>query len=220
MSRFACLSTVVCCLLAAPRIGRCEDGSEKGFTRLFDGKTLDGWVGAKDGYRVEDGKIVCIKGGKGNLLTAKEYGDFVLRFEFRMTPGANNGLGIHCPKRAQGNMHLDAIELQILDDSSPKYKDLKPYQYHGSVYGVVPAKRGHLRPVGEWNRQEVTFRGSKVKVFLNGATIVDADLDKASTPKTLDGQEHPGLKRTKGHIGFLGHGDRIEARNIRIREIE
>jgi 3-keto-disaccharide hydrolase len=111
------------------------------------------------------------------------------------------------------------MELQILDDSAAQYKNLQPYQYHGSIYGVVAGKRGHQKPVGEWNEQEVIVKGRQVKVILNGETIIDADIDKASTPKTVDGKDHPGLKRDKGYIGFLGHGSRIEFRNIRIKEI-
>jgi Domain of Unknown Function (DUF1080) len=200
-------------------LGEDDSKSEEGFVSLFDGKTLDGWAGAKEGYAVEDGNIVCLEGGSSNLLSEKEYTDFVLRFEFRVAPGANNGLAIRSPLRASGNLHLDGIELQILDDSAEKYKELKPYQYHGSVYGLVPAKRGFQKPVGEWNAQEVVCQGRRVKVILNGTTIVDADLDEATKDGTLDGAEHAGLKADKGHIGFLGHGDRIEVRKIRIKEL-
>ncbi len=112
------------------------------------------------------------------------------------------------------------MELQILDNTAAKYKTLKPYQFHGSIYGVVPAKQGHLKPVGQWNSQEVIAKGRQIKVILNGATIVDADIDKASTPKTMDGKDHPGLKRKKGHLGFDGHGDPLEFRNIRIKTLD
>lgn len=195
------------------------DSDESQFVSLFDGKSLAGWTGAVDSYRVEEGLLTCVVGSAGNLLTEKEYADFVLRFEFRLTAGANNGLGIRCPKVAQGNLHLEGTELQILDNTAEKYKDLKPYQYHGSVYGIVPAKREFLKPLGEWNVQEVSVIGRHVKVVLNGTTIVDADLDAASTPKTMDGQEHPGLKRTRGHLGLLGHGDRVDFRKIRIHDL-
>jgi len=109
------------------------------------------------------------------------------------------------------------MEIQILDDTSGKYKNLRPYQFHGSIYGVVPAKLGHLKPIGLWNSEEVIAKGKHISVKLNGATIVDADIEQASTPKTMDGRDHPGLKRDEGHIGFCGHGDYVEFRNIRIR---
>src|SRR5262245_36551734 len=130
-----------------------------GFVSLFDGKTLAGWTGATEAYMVENGAIVCRPGTAGNLLTVAEYSDFVVRFEFRLTPAANNGLCIRCPLRATGGLHLDGTEIQILDDSSEKYRDIKPYQFHGSVYGIHPAKRGALAPLGEWNREEVTVQG-------------------------------------------------------------
>jgi hypothetical protein len=192
---------------------------EEGFVALFDGKTLDGWAGQKDAYAVEDGLLVCKTGAAGNLLTEKEYTDFILRFEFKLTAGANNGLGVRCPMRATGNLHLDGIELQILDHTAEKYKDLKPYQVHGSVYGIQPAKKDFLKPVGEWNEEQVTVRGRTIQVVLNGETIVDCDLDEAVKNGTMDGAEHPGLERETGHLGFLGHGDRVEFRNLRIKEL-
>ena len=191
---------------------------EEGFISLFNGKDLAGWVGDKEGYGVENGKIVVYPDrGSGNLYTEKEYSDFILRFEFKLTPGANNGLGIRAP--LDGDAAYDGMELQILDNTAEKYQDLQPYQYHGSIYGVVPAKRGHLKPAGEWNEQEVIADGRRITVKLNGFTIVDAHIDEASPPDTMDGRDHPGLKRAKGHIGFLGHGSRVEFRRIRIKEL-
>jgi hypothetical protein len=191
--------------------------SEQGFVQLFDGTTLDGWQGAVDGYEAVNGEIRSKPGVGGNLLTAGEYGDFELRFEFRLTPGANNGLAVRVPP--QGDAAFQGIELQILDDGHEKYKDIKPWQAHGSIYGVVAAERGTcLKPVGEWNTEEVTVQGTRIKVVVNGKTIVDADTapfrDGRPTP---DGQAHPGLTRTKGHLGFAGHHDEVHFRNIRLR---
>ncbi len=196
-----------------------EKEKSKGFVRLFNGKDMTGWTGDTKGYSAKDGKIVLDpKLSSGNLYTVGEYGDFILRFEFRLTPGANNGLAIRTP--LSGNSAYEAMELQILDNTAPKYKDLKPYQFHGSIYGVVPAKRGYLKPIGEWNSEKVIAKGRRIKVILNGTTIVDADIDEASTPKTMDGRDHPGLKRDKGHIGFCGHGDYLEFRNLRIKSLD
>jgi HEAT repeat protein len=188
----------------------------EGFISLFNGKDLTGWTGDTNGYVAENGEMICRPGG--NLYTENEYGDFVIRFEFKLTAGANNGLGIRAP--LAGDAAYEGMEIQILDDSADQYKDLHPYQYHGSIYGVVPAERGHLKPVGEWNFEEVTAKGRRITVKLNGAAIVDADIDKASAPRAVDGKNHPGLKRDKGHIGFLGHGTVVEFRNIRIKELD
>ena len=211
------LAVVTCGVLTSSAIGQ-EQADDASFKSLFDGKSLAGWHGDTDGYVVEDGAIVCVP-EKGRLLyTDQEYGDFVLRFEFKLTPGANNGLGVRTAKDA--NPAYAGIELQILDDTSEKYKDLQPYQYHGSVYGVVPAERGHLKPVGQWNQQKVRLQGTRITVILNGVTIVDADLEKASTPQTMDGKEHPGLLREKGYLALCGHGSRVDFRNLRIKELD
>ena len=193
---------------------------EKGYTSLFNGKDLSGWVGNKTSYTVKNGEIVVAPTegtGGGKLLTVKEYSNFVLRFEFQLTPGANNGLGIHAP--LEGDAAYQGKELQILDNTAEKYKDLKPYQYHGSVYGLMPAKRGYLKPTGQWNLQEVYVNGPKFKVILNGTVILDVNINQATKDGTMDGNSHPGLQKTKGHIGFLGHGDKLKFRNISIKEI-
>jgi hypothetical protein len=201
---------------AVPGISEAE--ASEGFAALFGARDLAGWTGDARSYVAQDGRIVVHpERGGGNLYTQREYTDFVLRFDFKLAPAANNGLGVRAP--LEGDAAYLGMELQILEDGSPVYWGLQPYQYHGSVYGVVPARRGVQRPPGEWNSQEVTVKGRHVTVVLNGTTIVDADLDAASAGGTMDGREHPGLTRTSGHIGFLGHGSRLELRNIRIREL-
>ena len=194
---------------------------DRGFKQLFNGKDLTGWQGNTQGYVVKDGVMICdpSRGGSGNLYTEDEYGDFIFKFDFRLTPGANNGLGIRMPEGQNAAYH--GMELQILDDTSPRYTGwLKDYQHHGSIYGVVPAKKGHLKPVGEWNSQTVIARGKQIRIRLNGTMIVDADIEKASTPKAIDGNDHPGLKRASGYIGFCGHGDQVEFRNVRVRAMD
>jgi len=196
-----------------------EQEKADGFKLLFNGKDLAGWQGNIQGYVVKDGTIVVEPElGGGNLYTAQEYGDFIMRFEFKLTPGANNGLGIRTPMNV--NAAYQGMELQILDNTASKYKNLKPYQFHGSIYGVVPAKRGYLKAVGMWNFQEVIAKGKQITVKLNGTTIVDADIQKASTPETTDGRDHPGLKRDKGYIGFCGHGDKLAFRSLRIKTLK
>jgi len=191
-----------------------------GFVSLFNGRNLDGWVGDKVSYIAQDGEIVIQpgKGSGGNLFTEKEYSDFIYRFEFMLTPGANNGLGIRAP--LTGDAAYVGMELQILDNTAPIYANLHEYQYHGSVYGVIPAKKGFLEPLGEWNSEEVIVSGTKIKVILNGNVIVDGDIAEAIANGTLDKSDHPGLKNKSGHIGFLGHGSVVRFRNIRIKELD
>jgi len=163
---------------------------EDGFTALFNGKDLSGWTGNNHSYAVEDGNIVIRpKKGGGKLYTEKEYSDFIFRFEFKLTPGANNGLGIRTP--LTGNAAYVGYELQIIDNTASKYENLEPFQYHGSVYGIIPAKRGYLKPVGEWNSQEVWIKGDKIRITLNGTVIVEGNLKEASANGTMDGKDHP-----------------------------
>jgi len=219
-----CIRFLAIAMVFAPLAIRAQQPTaEPGFTPLFDGKTLEGWQGGKDGYVVEDSCIVSQPKGSGNLATVKNYGDFHLKFEFKLTPGANNGIGIRVPDEVPGE-RLDpafkGIEIQVLDDANDRYKNIKEWQHHGSVYGVVPAKTGFLKPAGEWNSEEIIAKGKQIKVILNGETIVDADIEKASENGTLDGKEHPGLKRDTGHICFCGHGAEVWFRNLRIKELK
>jgi hypothetical protein len=196
-----------------------EEEKKQGFKVLFDGTNLDQWTGNKTDYVVDNGDILVKPAttAHGNLYTKDQYSDFVFRFEFQLTPGANNGLGIRTPM--EGDAAYVGMELQILDNTADIYKNLKPFQYHGSVYGIIAAKKGFLKPVGEWNYQEVIARGSRIKIILNNEVILDGDIEEAVKNGTPDGQQHPGLKNKTGHIGFLGHGSVLRFRNIRIREL-
>jgi len=195
------------------------DEKAEGFVALFNGRNLNSWIGNKESYVAEDGLIVVKpnNGSGGNLYTEKEYADFIFRFEFLLTPAANNGLGIRAP--LTGDAAYVGMELQILDNRDPVYANLEPYQYHGSVYGVIPALREYQKPLGEWNYEEVVVKGTQIKVILNGTTIVDGDIAGPRDNGTMDHKDHPGLKNKIGHIGFLGHGSELKFRNIRIKDL-
>ena len=196
-----------------------EEEKKQGFVLLFDGTNLDQWTGNKTGYLVKDHEVEVnpADGSGGNLYTKEEYANFIYRFEFQLTPGANNGIGIRAP--LEGDAAYVGMEIQVLDNEAAKYSSLHPYQYHGSVYGVIPAKRGYLLPTGEWNKEEIIAKGNKIKITLNGTVILDGDIKEASKNGTMDQKEHPGLGRTTGHLGFLGHGDVVRFRYMRIRKI-
>jgi len=194
--------------------------AEPGFVSLFNGKDLTGWtlVSKKGGgYIVREGGIIqCADGGGGNLLTDKEYSDFVLKVEFKLPPGGNNGIGLRAP--LSGDVAYSGVEIQVLDQDHEKYKGwLKDWQRTGSFYNVFPATGDALKPQGQWNEYEITVKGTKYQVVLNGKKILDADTSTVKDPEIL--KKHPGLQRTSGRVGFLGHNDPVEFRNIRIKTL-
>ncbi|MDX9880499.1 MAG: DUF1080 domain-containing protein [Prolixibacteraceae bacterium] len=197
-----------------------KEERKDGFKILFDGTSMSQWTSpnTKD-YILEDGCIVMKPSRKigGNLYSVGQYDNFVLRFEFMLTPAANNGLGLR-HKMVTTPKGYDGMELQILDDKAPVYKDLKTYQYHGSVYTLIPAKRGFLKPLGEWNCQEVTADSDHIRVVLNGEVIVDGYLSEAAKNHS-EGTVSPSVFYKTGHIAFLGHGDVVKFRNIRIKKL-
>lgn len=194
---------------------------------IFNGKDLSGWTGDTKGYVAEDGVLVCKKGGK-NLISEKQYGDFALTFEFKLEESGNNGIGIRVSEG--GHPARDGMEIQVLDHNGSRYSGtadmgngktrklswLKPWQYHGSIYGIVPSKTGYLKPVGEWNRETIIAVEDHIVVILNGAVIVDAFLEET---QPVDGGAHPGMKNQRGYVVLAGHNDRVEFRDLKVAEL-
>ena len=188
-----------------------------GFEPIFNGKDFTGWAGPVESYQIIDGAIVCKPDEGGTVYAQPEYSDFAARLEFKVPPGGNNGLAIRYPGSGD-TAYVGMCELQVLDDSAAQYATLDPRQYHGSAYGMVASHRGFQRPAGQWNFQEVTVKGSTIKVELNGTVILDADLSKVQ--EFMANSPHPGKDRLSGHFGFAGHGDAVAFRNIAIKRLE
>ena len=190
-----------------------------GFTRLDNGQDLSNWQGAVDNYQIVDGAIQCKPGKGGNLLTKEEYADFVVQLEYKVPPAGNNGLAIRAPLEGD-TAYVGMTELQVLDDNYEKIKGaLDPRQRHGSAYGMIAAHTGFQHPAGQWNFQQVTVKGSTIKVELNGFTILDGDLAKVDPATYMAGSAHPGATRTSGFFGFAGHSDPVAFRNVRIKRL-
>jgi len=199
----------------ANRLLRGED--PKGFKPVFNGRDFEGWAGPIENYEIADGAIRCKPKKGGTIYTKEQFADFVVRLEFKLPPGGNNGLAIRYA--GAGRASLDAMcELQVLDDNYEKVRGkIDPRQAHGSAYGMAPAARGYQRPIGQWNYQEVTVIGSTIRVELNGSAILDCDLSKVK--ETMANKPHPGKDRTSGSFGFAGHSDPVMFRNISIRRL-
>lgn len=184
---------------------------------LFDGKSLQGWTnvgGAEGNWLARDGLLITRGEGGGWLSTEQEYGDFELSLEYKLLAGGNSGVFIRSPRT--GDPAYTGIEIQILDDGDARYADLRPFQYCGSVYGVIAARRGATKPPGEWNRMTIRAEGTRIKVTLNGETIVDGDLKDHADAEA----EHPGIKRPRGYIGLQSHSEPVEFRNVTIQTLD
>ena len=218
----------------SPRSELTAEEKARGFEMLFDGTDLSKWHGDLEGYTVVNGAIYVSAnyGATGNLYTNKEYRNFVYRFEFCfLEEGVNNGVGIRTPENVDA-AYDGMCELQILDHDAPAYAGwLRDYQVHGSIYGVVPAKRLKHKPLGEWSTEEIVVEGDHIKVTVNGEVITDADVRKVTkghnvapdgsdkNPYTIDGHNHPGMFNYKGFISFCGHGAGLKIRNVRILDL-
>lgn len=189
----------------------------EGFTSLSSGQDLSGWAGAVENYELVGGSIRCKEGKGGVLYTKDQYADFVARIEFKLPPAGNNGLAIRYPGSGDA-AYAGMCELQVLDTEHPNYNSIDPRQAHGSAYGMIAAYRGYHRPTGDWNFQEVTVQGTKVKVELNGSLILNGDL--AEVKEFMANSPHPGKDLKTGHFGFAGHGDAVEFRNVEIKTLK
>lgn len=199
------------------RGGPDKEAADDGFTPIFNGKDLAGWAGPVENYEVRDGAIACKPDRGGVLHTQQQYGDFIVKLQFKLPPGGNNGLAIRYP--GKGDPAYDGMcELQVLDTEHEKYAGLDPRQAHGSAYGMAAAHRGYLRPAGQWNFQHVTVQGSKVKVELNGSLILDTDLSRVK--EFLADKPHPGKDLTTGHFGLAGHNDPVMFRAISVKKLD
>jgi hypothetical protein len=193
---------------------------EASFTSLFDGKTLNGWKGAAPqggGYGVTNGVIYCGKDGR-NLYTEKQYADFVLRIEFKLEDGSNNGIGIRAP--AEGDAAYSGMEIQILEDRAAdrgKWGKLRPAQYHGSIYDVVPAKRDALKPPASGTWRKSPRSGGTFKWSLMARPSPMPISTRSPILKSF-----ASIRVCSARAGIsvsLGHGDYLEFRNIWIKEL-
>jgi hypothetical protein len=191
----------------------------KGFEPVFNGRDFSGWAGPTNDYQVVDHAILCRPHHGGTIYTTELFSNFIARLEFKLPPGGNNGLAIRYPGTGD-TAYMGMCEIQVLDDhyEAARVERIDPRQAHGSAYGMVPAARGYQRPIGEWNYEEVTVRGSTLKVELNGTVILDCDLSRVTD--FMDHHPHPGKDRTFGAFGFAGHDDPVMFRNISIKRLE
>lgn len=200
-------------------LGASDASGDEGFVALFNGTDLSGWRvfdGKPENWKMEDGLLVCAGEGGGWLGTEKIYSDFVLRLEYRLRPAGNSGVYLRAPDK--GHISRVGMEVQILDDNHPNYARIDYYQYTGALYHVVPPKRRVTKPAGQWNAMEIRADKRRLTVTVNGVPVVHTDLDREREDPAV-AKEHPGLARTSGRIGLQSHNERVEFRNLSLKDL-
>jgi beta-glucosidase len=189
---------------------------EEGWSDLFNGKDLTGWSqvgGEKLTWGVDNGMLFTDGGGGGWLGTTREFANFELELEFKVPAGGNSGVFVR--STLEGNPAYQGLEIQVLDDDTKVFGDLKPWQFTGSVYSLVAPSRRASKAAGEWQTMYIRYEGVNIQVKLNGEEIVNSDIS-AFKDRAKD---HPGVLRTAGFIGLQDHGSRLDYRNIKLREL-
>jgi hypothetical protein len=214
------LAAILLLPAALPAQPLSDQEKKDGFLPLFNGKDLDGWSffdSKEPNWIVENGLLVCTGKGSGWLGTTRDYADFELRLEYRLPPAGNSGVYLRAP--TSGHISRQGMEIQLLDDDHPKYAKLNYYQYTGALYHVVAPTQRAVKPAGEWNAMTIRLQGRELIVTLNGKQLVRADLDVYLKDPAI-AKEHTGLTRTTGRIGLQNHHDRVEFRNLRVKELK
>lgn len=219
-------STLVSCVLLAMVVS-CSGAADDQWTSLFDGKSLEGWTSAAGkpvtaGWKAEDGVLRRAAKG-GDIYTAKEYGDFELAFEWKISPKGNSGVKYRVMKFGNG---LLGMEYQVLDDGG-HVDGKKPGGKNSaaSLYDIIPPNDSKkLNPVGEWNTSRIVAKGDKIEHWLNGEKVIDVDTSSESFQQALAKSKFARTKgfarQPAGRIMIQDHGNEAWFRNIRIRELK
>ncbi len=229
MNRVPALGVVALLGALAPAIPAAEttSSSPTNFVPLFPGDRLEGWqvsdwsdvakppklAGAK--WSLRDG-VLEGRNTSTWIYSKRSYGDFVLRFEGKLTVGGNSGIGLRFPD--EGDPAYRGMEIQFVDGEvyyhTGNWKGYRPEQLTGSIYDEIPAKQA-MKPAGQWNAFEITCRKSQVTVVLNGHKVLDVDLSKETKARQKRG---PALAQRprNGHIGFQNLGGTVTFRHLAI----
>jgi Domain of Unknown Function (DUF1080) len=194
------------------------DNKEAGFVPLFNGKNLDGWVikGKAEGWQVKNG-ILRSEGGKGGdwVRSEKEYADFILKLEWKVSKDGNSGVFLRVSDR--GAPWQTGYEVQI--SNAPREEK----HCTGALYSYAAVKPRPDETADKWHTFELHCVGPRIKVIADGVTIVDVDQTKLTAPDEK-GYTDPKTKSLKGYIGLQDShapaGSYIEFRNVRIKELK
>lgn len=196
-----------------------------GWKLMFDGKSLAGWRGYKtekpsSGWRADDGLLVRLGGG-GDLMTVEEYGDFDMRFEWRITEYGNSGVIYRIGTTEPYPWHTGP-EYQVLDNG--RHPDGKsPLTSSGSNYAVDAPIKDVTKPVGQWNEGRIVAKGNHVEHWLNGVKVVEYELGSADWKAHVQASKFgkiPAYGTLKsGYIALQDHESVVVYRNLKIKKL-
>lgn len=202
---------------------KADDKTGDGWEVLFDGTSTDAFRGWKSdrfpqsGYRIEaDGSLHAIDGSR-DFITRKQYADFDLRWEWKLSRGANSGV-MYRVKEMGGAPHDTGPEYQVIDDPRIHLTST------GSLYGLVkPSKHETINPAGQWNASRIVVKDNDIRHYLNGELVVQytwaSDDIKQRIAKSKFKSWRGFMQQETGHIGFQSHGKDLWFRNIRIKDL-
>jgi len=223
----------------------CSNGSERhntlsdqekkdGWTLLFNGTTMDGWHLFNRGnipsaWSVDSGNLICNPHAKnvkhGDLVTDKEYGNFDLRFEWKISHAGNSGLFINVQERPElGTTFSTGPEYQLLDDKNVEEDYLKDSSHKAAaIFGVIPNNSKTIPNSGEWNQSRILQENGKLSFWLNGVQTLQVDLKSDEWKKSVAASpmsNYPefGLA-LKGHIAVQDWTNGVSFRDIKIKEL-
>jgi len=211
---------------------------DEGWVLLFDGETSAGWRGygmesfPDSGWAIQDGTLICQGSGRGeaggvggDVMTVKKYKWFRLNYEWKISEGGNSGVFYLVRERDDQRIWYGAPEMQIVDNLNHPDGEVEIH-CAGSMYGLYPAPKDAVKPLGEWNQASILVYKGTVEHTLNGKKLFQAHLwtpewnANVDTSKFMEFNPDFANVADEGYIGLQDHGDDVWFRNIKIKEMK
>ena len=209
-----------------------KEDTDDGWVTLFDGKTTTGWhsygkPSAGDRWQIADAALYLDTSKKqngGDLVTDKEYGNFDLKLEWKISPKGNSGIifFVHEDTAKYKATYNTGPEMQVVDNDG--HPDGRIFKHKaGDLYDLIPSSKESAKPVGEWNEVEIISNNGKLDLFINGINVVSTTMWDDKWNALVAGSKFKTMAGfgtfKKGKIALQDHGNMVWFRNIKIKEL-